>query len=58
MFLNWNTVPGGIYQVLTTADLKTWTPLGSPRFEAGTTDSRCSWGIQTKGYYQIVRNRY
>jgi hypothetical protein len=56
-FLNWNTVPGGIYQVLTTTDIVTWTPLGSPRFEAGTTDS-VFLGLQAKGYYKIVRNRY
>ena len=57
VFLNWNTVPGGIYQVLTTTDLITWMPLGSPRFEAGTTDS-LYLGFNSKGYYQIVRNRY
>ena len=57
VFLNWNTVPGGIYQVMASTDLKTWTFLGSPRFEAGTTDS-VFLGLSSKGYYQIVRNRY
>ena len=57
VFLNWNTVPGGIYQVMTSTDLNNWMPLGPPRFEAGTTDS-LYLGLQPKGYYQIVRNRY
>jgi hypothetical protein len=57
LFLNWNTVPGGIYQVLTTTDLQNWTNLGPPRFEAGTTDS-LYLGRSSGGYYQIVRNRY
>jgi hypothetical protein len=57
LFLNWNTVPGGIYQVLYTSDLQTWTPLGSPRFEPGSTDS-VSLGTGGNGYYRIVRNRY
>ena len=57
LFLNWNTVPGGFYQVLTTTDLQNWTYLGSPRFEAGTTDS-LYLGTSPNGYYQIVRNRY
>ena len=57
LFLNWNTVPGGFYQVLTTTDLQNWTYLGVPRFEAGTTDS-LYLGTNPNGYYQIVRNRY
>jgi hypothetical protein len=57
LFLNWNTVPGGIYQVMVSTDLKTWTPLGSPRFAAATTDS-LYLGTTSKSYYQIVRNLY
>lgn len=57
LFLNWNTVPGGIYQVQTTTDFKTWTNVGSPRFEAGTVDS-IYLGLSTKGYYRVLRNRY
>jgi hypothetical protein len=57
MFLNWNTIPGGIYQVQTSTDLKTWTTLGSPRFEAGNTDS-LYLGFSVGGYYQVLRNRY
>jgi hypothetical protein len=57
VFLNWNTVPGGIYQVLTTTDLQTWTPLGAPQLAAGTT-AQMYLGMNPQGYYQIVRNRY
>jgi hypothetical protein len=57
LFLNWNTVPGSIYQVQISTDLENWTPLGAPRFEAGSTDS-LYLGTSGKGYYQIVRNRY
>lgn len=56
-FLNWNTVPGGIYQVLGSGNLQTWSNLGSPRFEAGKTDS-IYLGVASQGYYKIVRNRY
>ncbi|HWF17846.1 MAG TPA: hypothetical protein VG754_01180 [Verrucomicrobiae bacterium] len=56
-FLNWNTIPGGIYQVRGSTDLQTWTNLGSQRFEAGNTDS-IYLGLSTKGYYQVLRNRY
>jgi hypothetical protein len=56
-FLNWNTVPGAIYQVQTSTNLKNWTNLGSPRFEAGATDS-LYLGWSAGNYYQIVRNRY
>ncbi len=57
LFLNWNTVPGGIYQVLSTTDFKTWTDYGAPRFEAGSTDS-VYLGQSNKSYFRIVRNRY
>jgi len=56
-FLNWNTVAGGIYQVQTSGDFRNWTNLGSPRFEAGSTDS-LYLGLSSQGYYRIVRNRY
>jgi len=39
IFLNWNTQPGQIYQVQSTANLKTWTNVGSARFAAGNSDS-------------------
>jgi hypothetical protein len=60
LYLNWNTVPGAIYQVQTTSLLQkfnVWTPLGNPRYEAGTSDS-LYLGLSAQGYYRIVRNRY
>lgn len=56
-FLNWSTVPGGVYQVNTSTDLIHWANLGSPRYAAGNTDS-IYLGKANKGYYQIVRYRY
>jgi hypothetical protein len=53
-FLSWNTQVGGIYQVQSSADLKTWTNLGAPRFAPGTTDS-IFLGLTTRGYYRLAR---
>ncbi len=39
LFLSWNTVLGGIYQVQSTTDFVNWTNVGGPRFAAGATDS-------------------
>jgi hypothetical protein len=56
-FLNWNTVPGAIYQVQTTTDFKNWTNLGASRFASGATDS-LYLGVTPGSYYRVVRNRY
>lgn len=56
-FLNWNTQPGGIYQVMTTSDLHTWTNVGGPRFAAGTADS-LYLGLTPNSYYKISRLIY
>jgi hypothetical protein len=52
-FLNWNTVPGQTYQVLTTSNLTTWSNVGSPRFAGGATDS-IYVGMGSLGYYRVV----
>jgi len=56
-FLSWNTIMGGIYQVQSSADLRTWTNLGNPRFAAGTVDS-VYLGLSNRGYYRITRLVY
>ncbi len=56
-FLAWNTVVGGIYQVQSSVDLKSWTNLGTPRFAAGATDS-IYLGPSGKSYYRITRLIY
>ncbi len=56
-FLNWNTMPGGVYQVQTSTDLTHWTSLGAARYAVGSTDS-LYLGLAGQGYYQIVRYRY
>ena len=57
-FLSWNTVPGYVYQVQTSANLAGgWTNLGVPRFEAGANDS-IYLGLTYQGFYQITRLVY
>ncbi len=56
-FLSWNTIVGGVYQVQSSADLRTWSNLGNPRFAAGATDS-VYLGLSNRGYYRITRLLY
>jgi hypothetical protein len=57
-FLTWNTVPGCVYQVQTTAKIGSgWTNYGVPRFEAGTSDS-VYLGLSYQGFFQITRLVY
>jgi hypothetical protein len=56
LFLNWNTVPGSIYQVQSAAGLDAWGNLGGPRYAAGQLDSLYVGG-NGAGYYRIVRLR-
>jgi len=55
-FLDWNTQPGLIYQVQSSANLKNWTTLGGMRFAPGTLDSMYVGGT-TAGYYRVLRMR-
>ena len=52
MFLNWNTQAGMTYQVQITTDFRSWSNVGAPRFEAGTTDSMYV-GSGAVGYYRV-----
>ncbi|MBW8865239.1 MAG: hypothetical protein JF609_10035 [Verrucomicrobia bacterium] len=56
LFLTWNTQPGAIYQVQSTANFTTWSNVGSPRFAAGTTDSIYVGGSPV-GYYRVLLMR-
>jgi len=53
LYLSWNPQAGQTYQVQTTADLKNWSNLGSPRFAAGTTDSIYVGGTPAS-YYRVL----
>ena len=54
----WNTIPGGIYQVLGSSGMPAvWSDLGAPRFAAGTNDS-IYLGRSFDGFYKISRLRY
>lgn len=56
-FLNWNTQPGFIYQVQTSADLKQWTNVGQPRFAAGYQDSILLEQTNNNSFYRVIRIR-
>jgi hypothetical protein len=57
LFLDWNTIPGLVYQVqVATAPSGPWTNLGGLRFAAGTTDSMYVGGSTTR-FFRIARLR-
>lgn len=56
LFLTWNTEPGLMYQVQSSANLGTWQRLGGPRFAAGYLDSMYVGGGQF-GIFRIERLR-
>ena len=53
-FLQWNTEPGLMYQVIFSADLNSWVNFGGPRFAAGHIDSMYVGG-NSDGYFRIIR---
>ncbi|MCI0748520.1 MAG: thrombospondin type 3 repeat-containing protein [Verrucomicrobia subdivision 3 bacterium] len=56
--LNWNTQPGFIYQVQTSADFgASWSNLGAARFAAGPSDSIAVGAGGRAGFYRITRVR-
>jgi len=57
MFLDWNTIPGLVYQVESAAEpAGPWTLVGGPRFAAGTTDSLFVGG-SSAAFYRVGRLR-
>ncbi|MBI5773543.1 MAG: hypothetical protein HZA89_07355 [Verrucomicrobia bacterium] len=56
-WLAWNAQAGFVYQVVTSADLKTWTNVGGPRFAAGAADSIAVTRAASAGYYRVRRLR-
>ena len=55
--LVWNTQPGLLYQVQLSANLGTWTDLGSQRFAPGSVDSVPVDGGQNLEAYRVIRIR-
>ncbi len=53
MFLSWNTIQGATYQVQSSSNAVSWANVGSPRFEAGTTDSLYVGG-GSSGFYRVI----
>ena len=56
LFLNWNTRPGLMYQVQSSANLGSWSNVGGSRFAAGYLDSIYVGGANA-GYYRVLRLR-
>lgn len=56
-WLAWNTQAGYIYQVQSSADLKTWANVGGPRFAAGAVDSIAVSRAAGAGYFRVRRLR-
>ena len=54
VFLNWNSQPGLVYQVQSSANLGSWVNVGQPRVAAGAVDSMF---VGTAGFYRVMRLR-
>lgn len=55
MRLSWNTYPGGVYQVQTSADSRSWVDYGAPRQAVGYTDSILVVPTNASGFYRVIR---
>ncbi len=55
--LEWNTVPGFIYQVQATTNFATWDNYGVPRFAPGAVDSVPVSGNSGAAFYRVIRLR-
>jgi hypothetical protein len=55
--LQWNTVPGLIYQVQLGANFTDWVDYGAARLAAGTTDSLAVTELGRMAFYRIIRLR-
>lgn len=54
VFLSWNSQPGLVYQVQSSANMSSWTNVGQPRVAAGVVDSMY---VGTAGFYRVMRLR-
>ncbi len=55
--LKWNTVPGLVYQIEESADLKSWRSVGSPRFARSSSDQAPVEKTGALRYYRVKRIR-
>jgi len=55
--LRWSTIPGSVYQILASNDLKTWQTLGQPRFAAGESDLLQLSSSSEIHFYRVSRVR-
>ena len=57
LLVSWNSVPGYIYQLQSSPNLRQWTTTGSPRFAAGVTTSLLVPTAEVTTYYRVIRVR-
>ncbi|MBG88283.1 MAG: hypothetical protein CMO80_15455 [Verrucomicrobiales bacterium] len=56
LWLNWNSMPGNLYQVQRSADMRNWQDVGNARFAVDATDTLLI-GNQAAAIYRIIRVR-
>ena len=57
LLLTWSSHAGGIYQLQSSTDLKSWTNSGGYRFAASTTDSVIVRDLPSSAYFRVNRIR-
>ncbi len=53
--LEWNALPGALYQLQFSADVRTWTDAGIPRMAVGAADSVSVLGEEETAFYRVLR---
>ncbi len=57
LLVQWNALPGSIYQLQASSDLKTWSEAAGPAFAAGAVASSVIPGTNSTAYYRVIRVR-
>jgi hypothetical protein len=57
LLVQWNAVPGSIYQLQSSPDLKAWSDAAGPAFAAGAVASSVIPGTSSTAYYRVIRVR-
>lgn len=57
LLVQWNALPGSIYQLQTSGDLKSWSDAAGPAFAPGSVASSVIPGTNSTAYYRVIRVR-
>ncbi len=57
LLVQWNALPGSIYQLQSSTDLKTWSDAAGPAFAPGSVASSVIPGTNSTAYYRVIRVR-